>query len=218
MRRALLLLSLLLFAFACSDDDGAQLPSYVTTLGELQTDATGRPSTFIPDGSQPRTVISSHKALTPDSLYRVLAMTLYEDGDKVSLRQMANVLSPKPRNITEDKRKYDPVDLLSLWSSGRYINMRLALRTATEPHAFAFAEEGFDELADGKRLLHLHLYHDRGENPEYYTREAYISCPVYHYADPERPAERSLRQGRDSIVFTVTTYQGDRTLRLLYGD
>lgn len=208
-----------LFALtACSDDDRTPQEPYVVTLAELHTDAAGKPARFIPDGGHARTVTSTHKTLTPDSLYRVQAMALYEGNDKVSLRQFVNILSPLPSTFSASKRKYDPTDVLALWSSGRYINMRLALRTANDPHAFAFVEEGWNELDDGTRRLHLHLYHDRGKNPEFYTRETYLSCPIYHYSDAGRPAEKQLRQGRDSIIFSITTYQNERTFRLLYGD
>ena len=208
-----------LFALtACSDDDHTPQASYVVTLAELHTDAAGKPTRFIPDGGHARSVTSTHPPLTSDSLYRVQAMALYEGNDKVSLRQLVNILSPLPRTFSATNRKYNPVEVLALWSSGRYINMRLALRTANEPHAFAFVEEGWDELDDGTRRLRLHLYHDRGKNPEYYTRETYLSCPIYHYNDSELPAEKLLRQGRDSIIFSITTYQNEHTLRLRYGD
>ena len=219
MRFYLFSLAFLFVFAACSDDEDAALAPYVTTLAELQTDAKGQPYLFIPDGGTARIVTSTHKALTPDSLYRVQAMALYDDGgDKAVLRQIARVLSPFPREIPEERRKYAPADVLALWSSKRYVNMRVALHTAAKPHAFAFVEEGWDYLENDVRRLRLHLYHDRGENPEYYTREAYLSCPIYHYGNPARPAEKTLREGCDSIVFTITSYQGDRTIRVLYGD
>ncbi len=210
MRYLTLLLSLCLFVAACSDDDDAIAPAYVTTLGEIMTDAQGKPATFIADGGSLRQITSSHKTMAHDSTYRVMVRGIYDGDDKVQLTQIVSVLSPMPRQLAEDRRKYDPADVLSLWSSGRYINMHLALHTATEPHAFAFIEEGVDTLSDDTRRLRLHLYHDQGNNPEYYTREAYISCPIYHYA-----AEK-LRPQQDSILFTVTTYKGERTLRMRY--
>ncbi|MBR6926527.1 MAG: hypothetical protein IKH52_04885 [Bacteroidaceae bacterium] len=216
MRTTFLLFISCLLIFACSDDDGEIAPAYITTLAEIQTDGNGRPKTLIPDAAGVRTITSTHKALTPDSIYRVQVRALYDGEERAHLYQIANVVSPMPRAFSKDKRKYHPVELLSLWSSGRYINMRLALHTATEPHAFAFVEEGIDQLNDGTRRLRLHLYHDQGNNPEYYTRETYISCPIYRYGESSTPQEKLLTAGRDSIVFTVTTYKGEQTLRLLY--
>lgn len=210
MKKVSLLLILVLTFVACSDEDYTPLPAYVHTLGELQTNESGHASVFIPDGGTARRITSTHTGLTHDSIYRVQALVIYDGVENVSLRQVAKILSPKPRTFTKTELKYAPVDVQSLWSSGRYINMRLALRTATEPHAFAFVDEGIENTEDGKRLLRLHLYHDRGENPEYYTREVYLSCPVYHYGS-------QLQTGRDSIIFTVSTYEGERTLRVVYG-
>lgn len=218
MRPAALLILLLPFCFSCSDDDGETAPPYVTTLGELLTGAGGKAVTFIPDGYTPRNVTSTHSGLAADSLYRVMVRALYTEENNVHLQQVAAVLSPMPRHIAEEKQKCDPVEVLALWGSGRYVNMRLALHTATEPHAFAFIEKGIEELPDGTRCLRLHLYHDRGNNPEYYTRETHLSCPIYQYADVSRPEEQRLRKGQDSVYFTITTYHGAQEIRLPYNN
>ena len=206
------LCSILVFTLAaCSDDDGEPLAADVRTLAEVTTDASGQAATVTPDGGSALRVTNKVSGLVRDSLYRVQALILPDNEGGAAVRQLAAVLSPFPREVAEDKRRYDPVDVLALWSTGRYVNMRLALRTATEPHAFTFVEEGTDNLPDGTRRLRLHLYHDRGGNPEYYTRETYLSCPLFHYADV-------LRAGTDSVYFTVTTYAGERTLRICYGE
>lgn len=201
---------------ACSDDNDSYLPPYVTTLGEIQTDASGQPVFFTPDKGEQRRIATRHTGFAADTLYRVQALAVYEDDGSVSLRQLVKIISPYPRSVAEAARKYAPVDVLSLWSSGRYINMRIALHTATEPHAFTFVDEGIETLPNGIQRLRLHLYHDRGANPEYYTRETYLSCPIYQYKDPTINTDKTLEVGRDSILFSITTYEGEQTLHILY--
>ncbi len=210
MRTLLTLLTTIFVLTACSDDDDTALPPYVNTLAEIATSAEGKAAFITPDGGEQYAISSDHSGLTHDSIYRVQVLALFNEDHTAYLQQIKSVLSPLPREVSEEKRKYHPVDVLALWSSKRYINMRLALHTATEPHAFAFVEEGTDILDDGTRRLRLHLYHDRGANPEYYTREVYISCPIYQYQD-------QLREGQDSIIFSITTYQAEQALHLLYG-
>ena len=49
--------------------------------------------------------------------------------------------------------------------------------------------------SDGKKTLHLRLYHDQGGMPEYYSQRTYFSIPIQ-------------KLGVDSIQFTINTYKG----------
>ena len=103
------------------------------------------------------------------------------------------------------KFKRDPLTLESIWLSGhkRYLNLRLALKSgavAENAHAQTLSVWGDSLVTDarGRHVYMIHLAHNQGDEPEYYTRRVYISIPL---------------QGldTDSLRITVNTYDGEIT-------
>lgn len=139
-----------------------------------------------------------------DTIYRALLYYNMKDGfvDGVSMGQVL-VPNIKPVSGFKGGMKTDAVHLTSLWRvpNSRYLNMRLRVMTGTvegeklSKQVFGCASDTLITHADGRRTLHLRLFHDQGGQPEYYSREVYVSIPL---------------QGveADTVVMRVQTYDG----------
>lgn len=145
------------------------------------------------------------KADTTLRAYIYYNMTADNKADVVSV---GSVLVLRPRR--EEHPKTDPTGLESIWLSTnrRYLNLSLLLKMGTAEQDSLHQTLGatFDTLtvnADNTRTLHLHLYHDQGGIPEYYTQRVFASIPLGGL-----PA--------DSLHLRVNTYQGwhERTVAL----
>ena len=138
-----------------------------------------------------------------DTIYRALLYYNLVDGE-VEGYNMSQVLTP---NISKSGRikggmKTDPVYLESLWKArtGRYLNMRLRVMTGdnggdSAKQAFGCICDTVVTHDDGRRTMHLQLYHDQGGQPEYYSKEIYLSIPL-KYTEA------------DTLFFKVNTYNG----------
>lgn len=146
----------------------------------------------------------------PDTTYRALLYYNLKDGlvDGVSMGQVL-VPTIKPVSRFKGGMKTDAVHLTSLWRAhnGCYLNLRLRVMTgavdgeAMGKQAFGCASDTLVVHDDGHSTLHLRLYHDQGGQPEYYSREVYLSIPLQ---DTEA----------DTLLFRVNTYDGTVEKRL----
>ncbi len=200
---------LLTLCLAACEDNETPLPAYVTELAELQTDADGMARRLRQDNGGNLTIINAHdiKPLVADTLYRVQVMYVKGDDEAVTVTDLRSVISPQPRKFKAEEMKRDPLQLDALWRSGRYVNFSISLLTAGNAHTFAFADNGIRRRTDGSHLLRIELYHNQNNDPEHYTRQTILSCPLYEY-------ENVLVKGRDSVEVTVTTHQGRSVTRL----
>lgn len=106
-----------------------------------------------------------------------------------------------------DNMLTDPVGLESMWVSknGSYLNLSLLLKSGkakgdTSLHTLGVVSNDTTTDADGRRTLHLTLYHDQGGVPEYYTVQQYVSIPS------------PLLKDADIVELTVNTYNGIKTI------
>lgn len=130
------------------------------------------------------------------------------DDNQADVISAGSVLVLRPRR--EERPMTDPTGLESVWLSTnrRYLNLSLLLKVGVAEQDSLHQTLGatFDTLtvnADHTSTLHLHLYHDQGGMPEYYTQRVYASIPLEGL-----PA--------DSLHLRVNTYQGwrERTVAL----
>ena len=119
----------------------------------------------------------------PDTVYRAV---LYYNRVEGNLAQavsasVVSVLRPHPI----EGMKTHPVRFESAWlsSNRRYLNASIYVLIGDFDNDLLVQTIGMntDTLvnhADGKRTLHLTLYHDQGGMPEYYSQRAFISVPL----------------------------------------
>ncbi|WP_158608355.1 NigD-like C-terminal domain-containing protein [Alloprevotella sp. OH1205_COT-284] len=185
---------------ACNDDD-APFPPWRFELCELTTDARGTVEQVRFDDGRSLSPLQPISALRPDTLYRALALYLSTTDGKADLRRLSNVVSPMPKTFEAGIRTA-PVEIITLWRTKRYLNLRIGVpRNEGKKHYFGFANHGIKRHDNGRRCLHLELYHERIGTEVHYYEETFLSCPLYPYAD-------QLTRGTDSVAITINTPTG----------
>lgn len=211
MKRLRILLNALfclLFLGACKEDEYVY-PNVISTFIDVTTDANGTLQDLITDKGETLQILNREglDGLTPDSTYRTVS--IYEpketdtQGNTTALLYSCQlIIAVKP--VTVDKlpdgvAKTDPLNIQSVWKSGNYLNLILLPMAKDKSHIFHFMEDGITDDEDGKRTLHLTLYHDQNGDYEPFTRKSYLSVPLWAY-------EGRLTSG-DRIVLRINTYE-----------
>lgn len=148
-------------------------------------------------------VLAAKWAAVPDSTYRLLLYYDYQEGAAtVRPRQAVQVPVMAPLyTLRPDTLRTDPLTLESAWvsTSGRYLNLRLALKTGTQDGAMARQTIGVrcdtTATATGHRYTFT-LIHNQNGVPQYYTATAFASIPLTDNGP------------HDEVLLRVNTYQG----------
>ena len=200
----------LLLTTGCQEDEYVY-PNVLTEFTEMQTNQEGV-LTYLQTDQGKKYRIQERDGLdglTPDSIYRTLS--IYEITDvqenTVKLYSAQKVLSmlPQPASKFPQGIRTDPLDIQSIWLSGRYLNLILLPLAKDKGHLFHFVENSLTQTADGKNQLELTLYHDQNGDYEAFTRKTYLSVPLWEY-------EGRLQQG-DRIILHIRTYKEGETTR-----
>lgn len=193
---------------ACSGE-GYHYPSVKLEFLTAYSDAEGSLKYVVTDegGEYPIESGVSDWHITPDSLIRIIGNyeLLQTDGmEGVRLYSASAVVSSLPLPVWhfEEGVKTDPADVLGIWMGRDYLNMMLEVKGQDRQHKFLFVEEEWTIDAGSHRAsVSLVLYHDNGGDLPAYTKRAYCSVPLRHYAV----------DGVETVTvhFGVHTYSGD---------
>ena len=151
---------------------------------------------------------------TADSTYRAALYYDKVEGGKakaVIIEQMLTMSLTPADSIKE--MKTDPIGVEAVWTDSRkrYVNLTLTLKVGTvsndsEKHKVTLVPDSLHfNSHDTSRTLHLTLYHDKGDIPEYYTEKYYFSLPSAQFAALDA----------DSVaIHANTTANGMKTLTI----
>ena len=195
-----IIICVLLLPIGCKDDEEIA-PAYREDLLDVQTDGSGRTIALLRDDGQRFSITSGFKTGLPaDTVLRVMAA--YEaSGASAVVTAMQQVLVPRIQTYAAEKIVCAPVAVTACWQGGNYVNFKLSYLTGGGTHAFGFHREELRENADGTHTLVVQMLHARGGDPEYYTAEAYLCCPLL--PTPEEPFENC-----DSVRIKIPTNTG----------
>ena len=191
---------------ACQDEDTAW-DAYEKQLCEVRTDADGQPHEVnLDDGTSTTTALKAD-GLTPDSVYRAMAVFTRKNDGNTLIHALENVMAPYAKENVRSDYGHDAVIPLSCWRSAKYVNLRIAIeRSYGHTHNLGFAHEGI-RTTPGKKLyktLEIRLLHDDQEDRKDYRQEIIIICPTGIYSN-------LLQHGRDSVRMTLPTEKGHKT-------
>lgn len=102
--------------------------------------------------------------------------------------------------------KTDPVTVTSVWmaSNGKYLNLRLGLKTGNSDgaakHSVALVRSGVSG-----DVVYYTLYHDQADVPQYYTQEYFFTVETLEMGREEAAL---AGQGKKVIDLTIQTYNG----------
>ncbi len=141
-----------------------------------------------------------------DTTYRMLLYYGREDN-KIEAMAAAPVLVTPPMERDRFKKGIisDPVIMRSLWMSknGKYINLHLQVMTGRSGEekenvqVFGCVRDTLLTAEDGSQVQGLCLHHEQNGQPEYYSREVFLSISM-----------KSIQT--DRVVIRLNTYDGWR--------
>ena len=164
--------SFLISLTSCHDDnDDSPFPNLMTEMVDCPTDAKGTMTTIVLDDDTRLTVTNPQVDLKPSVVYRCLADYVIEDDGKATLYGLRSC--PILRDSTA-LAKTDPLGVVSLWRTRRYINLHLMPKTQDKgTHGWGFIT---DSIREGHAYLRLH--HRQGDDPMAYSDDVYASLPL----------------------------------------
>ena len=164
-------LFILLCLFSCTDDKDDFYPSIVTELADCPTDAEGRMTGIVLDDDTRLTLSNPQKGLKPSVVYRALVGYALEGDGRARLYSATG--TPLLRDSTS-VATCDPVNVVSLWRTSRYLNLHLMPKTQGKgEHAWGFITDSI--VADH---AYLRLHHRQGADPMAYSTDQYASLPL----------------------------------------
>lgn len=184
---------------SCNDDDSNYIPSYITELMMAQTNSDSVVAKLTLDDGRSFAVKSQQiKSKHPNALMRCYAtISVESDGSNVKVYEITGVESSVP--VLADSVKFqgkDPVNVVSVWKSGGYVNLCLApLVNAGEKYRTAFC---LDSISS--RTAYVSFLFQRPDTTiEAYSTNYYRSIPL----------DSSLYPSPfDSLQIRINTYNG----------
>lgn len=195
---------------ACNsgEDDGTPYPSIVTELADMPTDDEGTLDRLLTDNGELLYLTNPQKGYQPQAVYRGLCGYIRAGGTET--RPQVQLAALRPVVLLHDSAgapvRKDPVQVVSAWRGGEYINLMMQPRTQGGHHYWGFRTDSLRER-NGRKHLYLSLHHGQNNDPAAYSETVYASL----WLTPLTTVYKG-----DSLHLTTTTPDGARTWRFVY--
>lgn len=196
-----LFLVLVFVLVACSNDDdkGDPVPNLYTELCDLYVNSSRVVSVAtLDDGTKLDFTSQNIKANVADTTLRSVIMYTPAGGKPRMYSFTPAVCGQALPPTSFPSQPHDPVKLVSIWRSSRYINMSLGEKTTEKgTHRYGFCITGLVS-----KTLQVSLLHQQpsGDLPSY-TNKRYVSLLLH----------TDHATGYDYIAVTIPTFDGNRT-------
>lgn len=169
------------------------------------TDSEGYISVINDDFGKQYMISEKSDRLNPDTLYRIVASLALGDNNSARIQQMVKTMSytaPEDSIIHDSLRVKHPIEIVSTYIGGGYLNIYVAVKVAKEnsPHRLFYTHQG-----DPGRPRFT-IYHNAYDDGQVYTKHAYISIPLSGYGLTKN----------DTVSLSCKGYQEDYDLNLIY--
>lgn len=206
--RLLLLLFLcftILFGGSCEEQSHYDYPQYLMEFAKVWTDSEGNMQVLQNDfGRRYMVANTTTVAEYPDTVIRVICKYEINPDSTINITEHLMTKSGQATNILEfgpDRViKRDPIEIISIWKSGGYLNIILSVMAHSQPHTLFVI---YEKRGDG---VDFTLYHDRNGDLVGYSKRAYLSIPL---------SELDLKP-TDSITFSCRGNEVDYNYSFVY--
>jgi len=184
----------LVLLFSCKGDDSSDMyPNVITEFAMLRTDDTGTMIELTTDDERTYTITNPQSGYNKNVRYRAVC-GFVPDGQTAYLYNATGAYLLRDSTVLA----YGPDDsgVVSVWLSGRYINMQLSPLTQGGTQYWGYR---LDSIRG--RMTHLSLHHRQNADPLSYTQTVYASLPI----DSLKTVPKN-----DSITLHIKTFKGDR--------
>lgn len=186
--------------FAACDNDDSHIPTQRLDLVEFISNENGVATQMVLDNGDTLSLLHPAGGFASDTVCRCLAVfrpVSETRPNTVNVTSIGQIITLPP---TMYHVVYaDPVDVVSAWTGGNYLNLRLSVRTNGSSHAFGFAYLGSTTAENGAETLQLALYNNSGKDTEYFSRTVYLSCSLKSFIN-------AMQRGRDSVSIKINEY------------
>ena len=189
-----------LVACSGSEDSDDAFPSLITEMALIEVGETTSNITMYTDSGKKYRVAGELEGLKPRTWARGLFGYVLQDASTVEVRTLLNVpLLPNSSELSPLKR--DPVDVVSAWMGGGFVNIHLKKKTKGGDHTWGFILDGSYANTAGGTTYEVSLYHDQSGDPTAYSTDVYFSI--------DEDALSKLRITGDSVRLSITTFETD---------
>ena len=195
MKKVFLLLLIACLA-SCKDDgeDSSDFyPNVVTDFAMIRSDNAGTMIEFTTDDECTYTLSNPQSGYDKNKRYRAVC-GFVPDGQTATLYHATGAYLL--RDSTKLAYEPDALGVVSVWSSGHFINMQLSPLTQGGTQYLGYR---LDSIRG--RMAHLSLHHRQNGDPLSYTQTVYASLPI--------DSLKIVPKG-DSIALHFKTFNGDR--------
>lgn len=185
---------------ACSSDQEAEdaFPSLITEMALLEVGETTSNITLYTDSGKKYRVAGELEGLKPRTWGRGLFGYVLQDASTVEVRTLLNVpVLPNSSELSPLKR--DPVDVVSAWMGGGFVNIHLKKKTKGGDHTWGFILDGSYANTAGGTTYEVSLYHDQSGDPTAYSMDVYFSI--------DEDALSKHRITGDSVRLSIATFE-----------
>jgi len=175
------------------DDSSDFYPNIVTEFATIRTDAAGTMTEFTTDDERTYTISNPQSGYEKKVSYRAVC-GFVPDGQTAILYNATGAYLL--RDSTQLAHKPDSIQVVSVWQSGRFINMQLSPLTQGGTQYWGYRCDSVRS-----RTTHISLHHRQNGDPLSYTKTVYASLHV--------DSLKTVPAG-DSIALHIATFKGDR--------
>ena len=188
------LLLLLLFSSCKKGDDSSDFyPNVVTEFATIKTDAAGTMIEFTTDDKRTYTISNPKSGYKENYKYRAVCGYV-PDGQTAKLYNATGAYML--HDSTALAYEPDATGAVSVWQSGRYINMQLSPLTQGGTQYWGYRIDGVSG-----NTTHISLHHRQNGDPLSYTKTVYASILIDDF--------ETVPTG-DKITLHIKTFKGEQ--------
>lgn len=208
MKRTALLLALtaiLLPAVISCDEEENTIETMFSGFMSGYTDSEGYVTVLKDDYGVQYMVNEKSEQLRPDTLYRMVATVALDENKTARILQMEPTKSfyaPADSLVPDSVKVTDPVEIISMYLGGGYINIYLGVRVSKEKTVHRLLYTHKDSIGRKKFTIYHNAY---GDEPVY-TKHAYLSIPLYGYGLAKN----------DTVFLSCCGYEEDYERKLVF--
>jgi hypothetical protein len=175
-------------------------PAIITEFSNIRSNIDGVLVSFTTDRDQTFRIANRLAGYDTCSTYRAVCGYVANSDSVATVYQLYGAWYL--RDSTSIPLRQDPVEVLSVWRTRRYLNMQLSSRTQGGRQYWGFRVDSVQASH-----VYLSLYHNQNDDVASYPSDVYASLPL--------DSVKALKTG-DSLSFTAITLQGPKTWKWLY--